>query len=90
MNYTVPVTPNATYYWYVQPKNAGGGATGCSSTVTSFTYIVIQPPVPFGYYVVGYFPSYRSITSMPDVKFRMTNVVVYAFYAVNSTGTLTV
>jgi GH18 family chitinase len=34
-------------------------------------------------------PSYRSVTSIPDVKFRMTNVVVYAFYAVNGSGTLT-
>ncbi len=88
LNYTIPATANATYYWYIQPKNAAGNATGCATTVTSFTYIVIQAPAPFGYYVVGYVPSYRSITSMPDVKFRMTNVVVYAFYAVNNLGTL--
>lgn len=25
------------YYWYVVPKNAAGSATGCASTVTSFT-----------------------------------------------------
>lgn len=88
MNYTVPATPNVTYYWYVQPKNSGGGASGCSSTVSSFTYIVIQSPPGFGYYVVGYLPSYRTITDIPDVKFRMTNVVVYAFFGVNSSGTL--
>lgn len=88
-NHTIPATPNVTYYWYVVPKNAGVAATGCSGTVSSFTYIVIQTPPGFGYYVVGYVPSYRSITSMPDVKFRMTNVVVYAFYAVNISGTLT-
>ena len=87
-NYTVPGAANATYYWYVQPKNAAGGATGCSTTVTSFTYIVIQSPAPFGYYVVGYLPSYRTITDIPDVKFRMTNVVVYAFFGVNASGTL--
>ena len=89
-NFPVPATPlSDTYYWYVAPKNATGTTTGCTSTATSFTYAVIQAPLPFGYYVVGYVPSYRSITSMPDVKFRMTNVVVYAFYAVNSSGTLT-
>lgn len=89
MSYTVPGTANATYYWYVQPKNAAGNATGCSSTTTSFTYIVIQAPPAFGYYVVGYFPSYRNLADVPDVKFRMTNVVVYAFYGVNASGTLT-
>jgi len=87
MNYTIPAT--ATYYWYVQPKNAAGNASGCSSTTTSFTYIVIQVPPAFGYYVVGYFPSYRNLADVPDVKFRMTNVVVYAFYSVNASGTLT-
>ncbi len=88
-NYTVPVFASSQIlYWYVQPKNATGVATGCSSTVTSFTVTVIETPFPFGYYVVGYLPSYRSVTSIPDVKFRMTNVVVYAFYGVNSSGTL--
>jgi len=88
-NYTVPVFASSQpLYWYVQPKNATGGAVGCSSTVTSFTYLVIQTPAPFGYYVVGYLPSYRSVTSIPDVKFRMTNVVIYAFYSVNGSGTL--
>jgi len=89
-SYTVPSTPNVTYYWYVQPKNTGGGASGCSSTVSSFTYITIQSPPGFGYYVVGYFPSYRNPADVPDVKFRMTNVVIYAFFAVNASGTLDV
>ncbi len=88
-NYTVPVFAlSQPLYWYVQPKNASGGATGCNSTVTSFIYAVIQVPAPFGYYVVGYFPSYRNLSEVPDVKFRMTNVVVYAFYGVNTSGTL--
>jgi GH18 family chitinase len=86
--YTITASTSTAYFWYVVPKNAGGAAAGCSSAVSSFNYAVIQPPAPFGYYVVGYVPSYRSITSMPDVKFRMTNVVVYAFYAVNGSGTL--
>lgn len=87
--FTVPVTAaSQTYYWYVQPKNAGGLATGCNTTVTSFTVPVISAPAPFGYYVVGYLPSYRSVSSIPDTKFKMTNVVVYAFYSVNGTGGL--
>jgi GH18 family chitinase len=76
-------------YWYVQPKNASGAATGCTSSITNLTIANIAAPTPFGYYVVGYMPSYRNVTSIPDVKFRMTNVVVYAFYSVNSSGTLT-
>ncbi len=88
-NYTIPATPNATYYWYALPKNSGGSATGCTGTMQSFTYIVINPPASLGYYVVGYLPSYRDITTIPDVKFRMTNVVVYAFYGVNGSGTIT-
>lgn len=88
-NYTIPATPNATYYWYALPKNSGGSATGCTGTIQSFTYIVINPPASLGYYVVGYLPSYRDITTIPDVKFRMTNVVVYAFYGVNGSGTIT-
>jgi chitinase len=50
----------------------------------------ILPPPPFGYYVVGYFPSYRNLDDVPDVKFRMCNVVNYAFFSVNGTGTLAV
>jgi GH18 family chitinase len=87
--YTLPTFASSqTLYWYVQPKNASGGAAGCTTSVTSFVVTYIQPPVPFGYYVVGYFPSYRSLADVPDIKFRMTNVVVYAFYGVNSSGTL--
>ncbi|MDQ6757635.1 MAG: glycosyl hydrolase family 18 protein [Bacteroidota bacterium] len=52
--------------------------------------VVIQPPPAFGFYVTGYFPSYRNLTEVPDIKFRMCNVVNYAFFAVNTTGTLTV
>jgi len=52
--------------------------------------IVIQSPPGFGFYVVGYFPSYRTLSEVPDIKFKMCNVVNYAFFGVNSTGTLTV
>lgn len=53
------------------------------------TPIVIAPPPDFGYKVVGYFPSYRNPASVPDVKFRMTNVVNYAFFTINASGALT-
>jgi chitinase len=85
---TLVFASSQTLYWYVQPKNASGSATGCTSSISNFTIANISAPVPFGYYVVGYMPSYRSVTSIPDVKFKMTNVVVYAFYSVNTSGTL--
>ncbi|MFZ9694255.1 MAG: glycosyl hydrolase family 18 protein [Chitinophagaceae bacterium] len=86
--HTIPSTPNITYYWYVIPKNTAGAATSCSATERTFTYIVINAPASLGYYVVGYFPSYRSLADVPDIKFRMTNVVVYSFYQVNASGSL--
>ena len=85
---TIPSTPNITYFWYVVPRNTTGPASGCTPTARSFTYIVISNPASLGYHVVGYFPYYRSIADVPDVKFRMTNVVVYAFYQVNTAGSL--
>lgn len=86
---TIAPTPNVTYFWYVIPRNSTGAATSCSAAARSFTFISIQLPPSLGYYVVGYFPSYRALADVPDVKFKMTNVVVYAFYQVNSTGSLT-
>jgi chitinase len=52
--------------------------------------VIITPPADFGFKVVGYFPSYRDPAAVPDVKFRMTNVVNYAFGAVNAAGSLTI
>lgn len=52
--------------------------------------VVITPPPGFGFYVVGYLPSYRNLADIPDVKFRMCNVVNYAFFAVNTNSELTV
>lgn len=52
--------------------------------------VVIQAPPPFGFYVVGYFPSYRNLTDIPDQKFKMCNAVNYAFFSVNAGGTITV
>jgi GH18 family chitinase len=51
---------------------------------------VIAPPPPFGFYVVGYFPSYRDPNAVPDVKFRMCNVINYAFASVTASGGLTI
>ncbi|MEQ1552773.1 MAG: glycosyl hydrolase family 18 protein [Ferruginibacter sp.] len=51
---------------------------------------IIAPPTPFGFYVVGYFPSYRDVNLVPDVKFRMCNVVNYAFANIDATGNLSV
>lgn len=89
-SFTVPAAANAVYYWYVVPKSSSGAAAGCTTSITSFTAISISAPAPFGYYIVGYFPSYRSLNDIPDVKFRMCNVANYAFFAVNTGGTLTV
>jgi GH18 family chitinase len=52
--------------------------------------VVITPPPDFGFKVVGYFPSYRDPAAVPDVKFRMTNVVNYAFATINASGALVV
>ena len=50
----------------------------------------IVPPPELGFYVVGYFPSYRDPATMPDVKFKMCNVVIYAFANVAATGDITI
>jgi chitinase len=52
--------------------------------------VVITPPPDFGFKVIGYFPSYRDPASVPDIKFRMTNVVNYAFATVNAAGSLVI
>jgi chitinase len=52
------------------------------------TPTTIAPPPAFGFYVVGYFPSYRVVATVPDVKFKMCNVINYAFASVSSTGSL--
>jgi chitinase len=49
----------------------------------------IAPPPAFGFYVVGYFPSYRVVADVPDVKFKMCNIVNYAFAKINASGSLT-
>lgn len=52
--------------------------------------VVITAPPDLGFKVVGYFPSYRDPNAVPDVKFRMTNVVNYAFFTLNAAGALVI
>jgi chitinase len=47
---------------------------------------VIAPPPDLGFKVVGYLPYYRDPATVPDIKFRMTNVVNYAFATINGSG----
>lgn len=89
--YSVPKTAaSTTYYWYVVPKSSGGSGVNCSSTVTSFTYAVIAPPSSLGFYVIGYFPSYRTVSDYPDRMFKMCNMVNYAFANVGPAGGLAI
>ena len=48
--------------------------------------VTIAPPPDFGFKVIGYMPNYRDPATIPDSKFRMTNVVNYAFATVNGSG----
>ena len=70
--------PNVTPTPTPTPPSGGGGTTPA----------VIAPPPALGFNVVGYFPSYRNVASVPDVKFRMCNVVNYAFARINALGGL--
>jgi chitinase len=62
----------------------------CRKATVAPPPIVIAPPPSFGFYVIGYFPSYRDPNAIPDIKFRMCNVVNYAFATVNTSGGITV
>jgi GH18 family chitinase len=54
------------------------------------TPVTIAPPPDLGFYVVGYMPSYRDPDAIPDQKFRMCNVVNYAFAAVAASGDISI
>jgi chitinase len=58
------------------------------TTPPVITPVTIAPPPAFGFYVVGYFPSYRVVANVPDVKFRMCNVINYAFAKITASGNL--
>lgn len=65
------------------PNNGGGTNNPPPTTTPSIT-----PPPSLGFYVVGYIPSYRSASGIADNKFKMCNVINYAFASVTSTGDL--
>lgn len=67
------------------PNTGGGGGTNPPIITNTIT-----PPPALGFYVVGYIPSYRSASSIPDNKFKMCNVINYAFANVTSTGGLSI
>lgn len=48
--------------------------------------IAISTPPDFGFKFIGYLPSYRDPATIPDVKFRMCNVINYAFATITSGG----
>jgi chitinase len=50
----------------------------------------ILPPPDFGFKVVGYFPYYANVLATPDNKFRMCNVVNYAFFKMDSSGAVSI
>lgn len=50
----------------------------------------IAAPPSLGFYVVGYFPSYRDPALVPDQKFRMCNVINYAFGNITLSGSLSI
>lgn len=64
-------------------------AFSCKKSSVAPATNVIAPPAPFGFYVVGYFPSYRSVSAVSDARFKMCNVVCYAFATLGASGTLT-
>ncbi|MFN3793264.1 MAG: glycoside hydrolase family 18 protein [Chitinophagaceae bacterium] len=59
------------------PPSGGGNTT-------------ISAPPSLGFYVVGYFPSYRDPAAVPDQKFRMCNVINYAFGNITLSGSLSI
>lgn len=51
---------------------------------------VIKAPPSLGFIVAGYFPSYRDPNAIPDQKFKMCNVVNYAFGTVAPNGNIVI
>ena len=89
--YNLPTASlSTTYYWYVVPKNILGNAANSQATATPFRHTIIKAPPTINFPVIGYFPSYRLLSEYPDVTFKMTNIVAYAFANLTSTGTVTI
>jgi chitinase len=52
--------------------------------------VPIVPPPDFGFKIVGYFPYYASVAATSDSKFKMCNVVNYAFFKLDSSGNVSI
>jgi GH18 family chitinase len=72
--------------WVLASSCSKSSSTGSGSGGTTPTSSTISPPPAFGFYVVGYFPSYRDPSTIPDTKFKMCNVINYAFGTLNTSG----
>lgn len=68
----------------VTPPQGGGGTTPIVQAP------VIKAPPTLGTIVAGYFPSYRDPYAIPDQKFKMCNVVNYAFGTVSANGNIVI
>ncbi len=70
------------------------GIQSCRKKTSTVSPPNVPPPVNiltppgFGFYVVGYFPSYRMVNEYPDKMYKMCNVINYAFANINASGTL--
>jgi GH18 family chitinase len=68
----------------IKPPQSGG------TTPPVVTAPVIKAPPALGTIVAGYFPSYRDPNAIPDQKFKMCNVVNYAFGTVAANGNIVI
>ena len=67
----------------IKPPQGGG-------TTPVIPAPVIKAPPALGTIVAGYFPSYRDPNAIPDQKFKMCNVVNYAFGTVSANGNIVI
>ena len=58
------------------------------STQEDVKKVNIIPPPKLDFSVIGYFPSYRMVNDYSDRFFKMCNIVNYAFFNINASGTL--
>jgi len=81
MNYKVLLTVFSLIILLISCSKGGDepGTLDDNSTVTLY-----KAPANTKFQVVGYFPSYRDIASIPDSKLKMLDVACYAFASINS------
>jgi GH18 family chitinase len=75
---------NACKKTEIKPPQSGG------TTPPVVPAPVIKAPPALGSIVAGYFPSYRDPNAIPDQKFKMCNVVNYAFGTVSANGNIVI